>query len=84
MLQFFVQDQYQHELLHRDLNHQEEEHQFQQENVYQNDMLVQYLFYELMENDEMQAKLIVEEIHKELYNPLNYEYELYRNIIDNY
>jgi hypothetical protein len=29
-----------------------------------------------MENDEMQAKLIVEEIEKELYNQLNYEYEL--------
>jgi hypothetical protein len=55
----------------------EEEHQFRQENVYQNDMLVQHRFYVLMMNDEMQAKLIVEEIVKGLYNQLNYEYELY-------
>jgi hypothetical protein len=55
----------------------EEEHQFRQENVYQNDMLVQHLFCVLMMNDEMQAKLIVEGIVKGLYNQLNYEYELY-------
>jgi hypothetical protein len=55
----------------------EEEHQFRQENVYQNDMLVQHRFYVLMMNDETQAKLIVEEIVKGLYNQLNYEYELY-------
>ncbi len=75
-LRFFVQDQHQHEQHHRVVNHVEVVHQFQQENVYQNDMLVQHRFYVLMENDEMQAKLIVEEIEKELYNQLNYEYEL--------
>ena len=40
----------------------EEEHRFQQENVYRNDKLVRHQFYELKANDEMQAKLIVEEI----------------------
>ncbi len=54
----------------------EEEHRFQQENVYRNDKLVRHQFYELKENDEMQAMLIVEEIVKELYNQLNFEYEL--------
>jgi hypothetical protein len=54
----------------------EEEHLLQQENEYQNDMLVLHLFFGLMVNDEMQAKLIVGEIVKELYNQLDYEYEL--------
>jgi hypothetical protein len=76
MLQFFVQDQYQHEQHQRDVNQMEEGHQFQQENVYQNDKLELHRFYGLMGNDEMQAKLIVEGIQKELYNRLNYEYEL--------
>jgi len=76
MLRFFVQDQCRHERLHLVEHPMEEEHQFQQENVYQNDRLVRHRFYELMENDEMQAKLIVEEIEKELYNQLNSEYEL--------
>ena len=76
MLLFFVRDQYQHELLHRAVDHQEEEHQFQPENVYQNDMLVLYLFCEPVVNDEMLSKLIVEEIEQVLYNQLDYEYEL--------
>jgi hypothetical protein len=77
MLLVFVQDQYQHELLHRDVNHQEEEHQFQQENVYQNDKPVLYQFCVQVGNDEMLSKLIVEEIEQEPYNQSDYEYELY-------
>jgi hypothetical protein len=62
----------------------EEEHRFQQENVYRNDKLVQHRFYEFQENDEMQARLIVEEIVQELCNQLNFEYELLLIEIENF
>jgi hypothetical protein len=54
----------------------EEEHRFRQENGYQNDRRVLYQFCVQVVNDEMLSKLIVEEIEQELYNQLDYEYEL--------
>jgi hypothetical protein len=54
----------------------EEEHRFRQENGYQNDRRVLYLFCVQVVNDEKLSKLIVEEIEQELYNQLDYESEL--------
>lgn len=60
-LRFSARDQHQHEQPHQDANYQEEGHRFQRENVYRNDTLEQYLFYESMVNDETLPMLIVEE-----------------------